>query len=63
MKIYISDLYKFVKHKCVKFSISNKRNLFSFFIIHNGIWGLYHIPNIYETRWFASFVDNCTTVT
>ena len=51
------------KYQRASFQISNKRTAFPFSLIHSDIWGPSTIPNIYGTRWFVSFIDDCTHVT
>ena len=46
----------------VYFPISNKRSSSPFFLIHSDIWGPSTIPNILRSRWFITFIDDCTRV-
>ena len=55
------DICKYTKHSRVSFPISNKRSS-PFFLIHSDIWGPSNIPNISGSRWFVTFIDDCTRV-
>ena len=48
------------KHCCASFPISNKRVSILFALVHNDIWDLSTIYNILGSRWFVSFIDDCT---
>ena len=54
------DICEYAKHTRVSFPISNKRSSFHFFLIHSDIWGPSTIPNILGSRWFVTFIDDCT---
>ena len=57
------DICEYAKHtRGVSFPISNKRSSSPFFLIHNDIWGPSTIPNISGSRWFVTFIDDCTRV-
>ena len=47
--------------KYTRASISNKRSS-PFFLIHSDFWGPSTIPNISGSRWFVTFIDDCTRV-
>lgn len=49
------------KNKHVPFLISNKRSSIPFSLLHSDIWGSSYTSNIFETRWFVSFIDDYTT--
>ena len=57
------EVCELAKHKRVTFPISNKRSPDPFSLIHSDVWGPSPIPNISGTRWFVSFIDDCTRVT
>ena len=52
---------EYAKHNHLSFPISNKRSS-PFFLIHSDIWGPSTIPNILGSRWFVTFIDDCTRV-
>ena len=54
------EVCELAKHKRTTFSISNKRSLEPFYLIHNDIWGPSPILNIFGACWFVSFIDDCT---
>ena len=56
------DICEYAKHTRVSFPISNKRSSSPFFLIHSDIWGPSTIPNILGSRWFVTFIDDCTRV-
>ena len=56
------DICEFAKHTRVPFPISNKKSSSPFFLIHSDIWGPSTIPNITGSRWFVTFIDDCTRV-
>ena len=56
------DICEYAKHTRVSFPIGNKRSSSPFFLIHSDIWGPSTIPNISQSRWFVTFIDDCTRV-
>ena len=56
------DTCEYAKHTRVTFPISNRRSSSPFFLIHSDIWGPSTIPNISGSRWFVTFIDDCTRV-
>ena len=58
-----SDVCEKEKHTHVSFPISNKRSSHPFHLIHNNIREPSTIPNISESRWFVSLIDDCIRVT
>ena len=59
--IDVENLYRDVcKHHRVFFLISNERVPIPFELVHSDIWSPSIIPNILGSRWFASFIDDCT---
>ena len=56
------DICEYAKHTRVSFPISNKRSSSPFCLIHSDIWGPSTIPNILGSRWFVTFIDDCTRV-
>lgn len=57
------DVCQLAKYRCLSFPINNKRSSIPFALIHSSIWCPSTIPNISGTRWFVSFIDDCTRVT
>ena len=55
------DICEYAKHTRISFPISNKRSS-PFFQIHSDIWGPSTIPNTSGSRWFVTFIDDCTRV-
>ena len=51
------------KHRHASFSISNKKVSIPFALVHSDIWGLATISNISGSRWFVSFIYDCTQIT
>ena len=51
------------KHRHASFSISNKKVSIPFALVHSDIWGLATISNISGSRWFISFMYDCTRIT
>ena len=56
------DICEYEKHTHVSFPISKKISSSPFFLIHNDIWAPSTIPNISGSRWFVTFIDDCTRV-
>lgn len=57
------DVCKIAKHVHVYFLLSNERSTFPFHLVHTDVWGPSPIPDVFETRWFVIFIDDCTRVT
>ena len=62
IQLFHCDIYEYAKHTRVSFPISNKRSSSPFFLIHSDIWGPSTIPNISGSKWFVTFIDDCTRV-
>jgi len=56
------DICEYAKHTRVSFPIRNKRSSSPFYLIHSDIWGPSTVPNVSGSRWFVSFIDDCTRV-
>ena len=56
------NICEYAKHTRVSFPISNKRSSSPFFLIHSDICEPSTIPNISGSRWFVTFIDDCTRV-
>ena len=57
------DVCVLAKHRRASFSISNKKVSIPFALVHSDIWGLATISNISGSRWFISFMYDCTRIT
>ena len=57
------DICEYAKNKRTNFPISKSRSLAPFHLVHSDVWGPSTIPNISGTRFFISFIDDCTRVT
>lgn len=57
------NVCELTKHYRASFLISNKRGSIPFALIHSNIWGPSTIPNMSSSRWFVSFINDCTCVT
>ena len=57
------DVCEFAKHTRTSFPISNKRSSYPFHLIHSDIWGPSIVSNVSGSRWFVSFINDCTRVT
>ena len=57
------DVCNLAKHKRSTFPTNNnKRSSEPFHLIHSDIWGPSHVPNISDTCWFVSCINDCTRV-
>ena len=52
-----------LQHHRVPFPIRNKKETSPFSLIHTNVWGPSRILNISGSRWFATFIDDCTRTT
>ena len=57
------DVCEFAKHKRVSFPVSNKKTSIPFHLVHTDIWGPSIVPSVTGSKWFVSFIDDCTRVT
>lgn len=62
IRTFHCDICEYAKHTRVSFPISNKRSSSPFYLIHSDIWGPSTVPNVSGSRWFVSFIDDCTRV-
>jgi len=51
------------KHKRVSFPVSNNISTSPFYLIHTDVWGPSNVANISGSRWFVTFIDDCSRVT
>ena len=61
-KPFHCDICEYAKHTRVSFPIINKISSSPFFLIHSDIWGPSTILNISGSRWFVTFIDDCSRV-
>ena len=57
------DVCEFAKNHHATFSLSSNKSIEPFDLIHSDVWGPAPISNISGTKWFVSFIDDCTHVT
>lgn len=57
------EVCELAKHKRVPFPISNKVSTSPFYLIHTDVWGPSNVPNVSGSKWFVTFIDDCTRVT
>lgn len=63
LKTFIERYVSLLNTRISLFSISNKRINSPFYLIHTDIWGPSNISNVSGSRWFVTFIDDCTHVT
>ena len=54
------EVCELAKHKRVSFPVSNKISTSPFYLIHTDVWGPSNVSNISGSRWFVTFIDDCT---
>ena len=57
------EVCELVKHHHVPFPIRNKKETSLFSLTHIDVWGPSRIPNISGSKWFVTFIDDCTHTT
>ena len=57
------DVYEFSRNHHATFALSSNKSIEPFDLIHSNVWGPAPISNISGTKWFISFIDDCTHVT
>lgn len=57
------ELCELAKHKRVSFPVSNNISTSPFYLIHADVWGPSNVANISGSRWFVTFIDDCSRVT
>ena len=57
------DVCELVKSHRVSFPLSLNRSLVPFIVIHSDVWGPSNVPTLSGSRWFVTFIDDCTRVT
>ena len=58
-----SEICELAKSHRVPYPLRNNRCDFPFSLIHTDIWGPSRVTGMSGTRWFISFIDDCTRVT
>ena len=62
VKFFHSDVCEFAKHKRMSFPANNKRSYITFYLVHSDKWNPSTILNVTGSKWFVSFIDDCTRV-
>jgi hypothetical protein len=66
LKINVSSFHcdscLLAKHYRTSFHSSFNKSFVPFSIIHNDVWGPSRVTNRSNTKWFVSFIDDCTRV-
>lgn len=66
-KIDVSNLHcescMLAKHHSSIFPIKGNQISTLFIVIHSDLWGPSRITNIFGSRWFDTFIDDCTRIT
>ena len=52
------EVCELAKHQCYVFRAHPCKKSAPFTLIHIDIWGPSHVPNLSNTRWFISFIDD-----
>lgn len=61
--IFIANFVNFQNMTVFHFSINNKFSSIPFSLVHYDVWGPSQFPNCSRSRWFVSFIDDCTPTT
>jgi hypothetical protein len=56
------DVCELAKSHRVSFPLSLNRSLVPFIVIHSDVWGPSNVPTLNGSRWFVTFIDDCTRV-
>ena len=57
------DIYELAKSRRIPYVPSYNKNLLMFMTIHSDVWGPAWIPTLSGTRYFVTFIDECTRMT
>jgi hypothetical protein len=60
---FCCEVCELAKHKHVSFPVSNKISTSPFYLIHTHVWGPSNVANISSSRWFVTFIDDCSRAT
>jgi len=54
------EVCELAKHKRVSFTVTNKISTSPFYLIHTYAWGPSNVANISGSRWFVTFINDCS---
>ncbi|WKA11706.1 hypothetical protein VitviT2T_029179 [Vitis vinifera] len=57
------DICELAKSHRVSFPLILNKSLFPFMVIHYDVWGPSKVPTLSGSRWFVTFIDDCTRMT
>ena len=57
------DICELSKSYHTSFLLILNKNSFSFMVIHSDVWGSSKVPTLSGSRWFVTFIDDCTRMT
>ncbi|KAJ9672633.1 hypothetical protein PVL29_026026 [Vitis rotundifolia] len=57
------DIFELAKSHRASFPLILNKSLLPFMVIHSNVWGLSKVPTLSGSRWFVTFIDDCTRMT
>ncbi|RVW27584.1 Retrovirus-related Pol polyprotein from transposon TNT 1-94 [Vitis vinifera] len=57
------DICELAKSHRASFPLILNKSLFPFMVIHYDVWGSSKVPTLSGSRWFVTFIDDCTRMT
>ena len=57
------DICELAKSHRASFPLILNKSLFPFMVIHYDVWGPSKVPTLSGSRWFVTFIDDCTRMT
>ncbi|RVW98129.1 Retrovirus-related Pol polyprotein from transposon TNT 1-94 [Vitis vinifera] len=57
------DICELAKSHRVSFPLILNKSPFPFMVIHSDVWGPSKVPTLSGSRWFVTFIDDCTRMT
>ncbi|RVW42232.1 Retrovirus-related Pol polyprotein from transposon RE1 [Vitis vinifera] len=57
------DICELAKSHRVSFPLILNKSPFPFMVIHSDVWGSSKVPTLSGSRWFVTFIDDCTRMT
>ena len=63
VSVFKCEVCTLAKHHKVSYPISNFKSTIPLSVIHSDVWGPSRIANLGGTKWFVTFIDECTRVT
>ena len=57
------DICELAKSHRAPFSLILNKSSFPFMVIHSDVWGPSKVPTLSGSRWFVTFIDDCTRMT